>query len=191
MRRTAFAIGLILCALSSSARADSLAESIARGIAGTGIATSSPGTALSLDFRPIHTNAPYQTLEVLLLFDNQRVTFSTLNVQLDSSPTVFHFLPLALNNSQSDYLLYDPAFLSDPGLGPPGALPLILPQAWRDELADGVLSGHMWIDNASGPPGQYFLSVDTVFAVPEPAACGSAALFIAPTLLARRRRRMT
>jgi hypothetical protein len=193
MRRTTFAIALILCAVSPSARADFLAESIARGVIGTGVATSSPGTAVSLDFRPINTNAPYQTLEVLLIFDDQRVTFSQLNVQLDSSPTVFQFLPTLLNNYQVTYRLYDPAYDPNPGPGyPTGAQPLILPQAWRDELADGVLSGHMWIDNAGGTPGQYFLSVDTVFAVPEPtAACGLAAFFVATGLLSRRHRRPT
>lgn len=188
MRRTTFAIPLILCAVSTSASANFLAQSIQRGVIGTGVATSSPGTPLSLDFRPILSDAPYQTLEVLLMFDNQRVTFSRLNVQLDSSPTVFQLVPTLLNNYQVTYLLYDPTYVADPGLSYPGAQQLILPQAWRDELADGVLSGHMWIDNAGGTPGQYFLSIDTVFAVPEPAACGLAAFVVAPVLLARRRR---
>jgi hypothetical protein len=193
MRRTTFAIALILCAVpSSSARADFLAESISRGVIGSGIATSSPGTAVSLDFRPINTDAPYQTLEVLLIFDDQRVTFSRLNVQLDSSPTIFQFLPTLLNNYQVTYRLYDPAYDPNPGPGYPiGAQPIILPQAWRDELADGVLSEHMWIDNAGGTPGQYFLSVDSVFAVPEPGACGVAAFSVAPAALRRRRERHT
>jgi uncharacterized protein (TIGR03382 family) len=62
-----------------------------------------------------------------------------------------------------------------------------MPQEWRDEGADGVLSGHLWVSSPSNTPNNFSLSTLSVYTVPEP----SLALFALALLGLQRRRRMT
>src|SRR5688572_4294043 len=144
---------------------------VARGVAGSGLASSAPGNDFTLDFRPYVPTAsvPYQALQISLIFDGGRTQFTTFNVQLDASPEVFAFLPYPGNQQQVAYTLYDEEFNPNPGPGYPTTPVFVpLPQAWRDELTDGVLTGRLWVTNPSGGTGDYLFTVGSAFAVPEP-----------------------
>jgi hypothetical protein len=167
-----------------------------RGATGTDLTTSAPGTAFSFDYRSFITNdsAPYDPARFSLGFDAAHVPYSELKIQLDSSPTPFTFLPFTGNGYQSNYVLYDPAYELTPG-SPWPATPayMVMPQVWKDDLSDGVLSGKFWVTNPIGPPNTYFLSTLALFVVPEGAAPEPSSAFAvvasATALLRRTRRR--
>lgn len=167
-----------------------------RGQQGTGLTSSSPGTSFTFDYRALVADdtAPYDAARFNLLFDAAHVQFTELKIQLDSAPTVFTFFPFTGNNYQSNYVIYDPAYETDPGQPWP-ATPawLVMPQVWKDDLSDGVLSGKFWVTNPSSTPNQYFLSTSAFFVVPEAAApeptAGFAIGVTAATLLRHRRGR--
>jgi hypothetical protein len=71
--------------------------------------------------------------------------------------------------SQVNYTLYDPAIITPPS-GPSVTGFLLMPQDWRDEGADGILSGRVWLTNPSGGDGQFTVATTSYFAVPEPSA---------------------
>ena len=171
-------------------------QSAVRGVSGSGLAGAAPGNPFALDFRPYVADAhvPYQALQVSLIFDGLSTQFATFNVQLAQSPEVFSFLPYPGNQKQVAYTLYDETFNQSPGVGyqtTPVFVPL--PQAWRDELADGVLTGRLWVSNPAGGDGSYLFSVSSAFAMPEASAPEpSAGLALAATsalLLCRHGRR--
>ena len=192
------AVAVIVCLLSLAPLAP--AEPIAnqtgvRGVNGTGLASAAPGNAFELDFRPVVTSGavPYQALQVSLIFDGLGTQFSTLNVQLNAAPEVFSFLPYPGNQKQVAYTLYDEEFNPNPGPGyPTTPVFVLLPDAWRDELRDGILSGRLWVTNPTASTGNYLFSVSGAFAVPEPSTPEpSAAVGLVATsaaLLLRRRR---
>jgi hypothetical protein len=198
MRQTAHTIAAILCTIAFAAAA-APANIVAptqggvRGATGTGLTTSAPGTAFSFDYRAlvISDTAPYEPASFSLTFDAAHVQYSELKIQLDSSPTPFTFLPVTANGYQSNYVLYDPAYELTPG-SPWPATPayLAMPQAWRDDLTDGVLSGKFWVTNPAGTPNTYFFSTNAAFVVPEPTAgLAVIATAAAASLLRCRRRR--
>jgi hypothetical protein len=167
-----------------------------RGATGTGLTTSAPGTPFSFDFRSFISSdsAPYDPASFSLAFDAVHVPFSELKIQLDSSPTPFTFLPFTGNGYQSNYVLYDPAYELTPG-SPWPATPayMTMPQTWKDDLSDGVLSGKFWVSNPTGTPNTYFFSSQALFVVPEGAAPEPSSAFAvvagAAALLRRTRRR--
>lgn len=135
---------------------------------GGSIATSSPGTAFVIDYTPYPVGAAHDDIaSVLLAFDCQ-TPFTTADIVLDSSPTVFSFAPTAPSTSEFAMLLFDPAYLTGSGNVPTG----MLPQAWKDELADGTLSGRIWVEGTPFQPQFAMLAALTAFVVgdvPEPA----------------------
>jgi hypothetical protein len=170
-------------------------QSGVRGVQSTGLATGAPGNAFSFDFRSSITkaSAPYDLVQMGLIFDGFGKQFGQLNIQLDSDPTVFSFLPWPGNNYQVAYTLYDPRFNDNPG-DPWPATPanLLMPQVWHDELNDGILSGHVWVSNPVTTVNSYILSTSGVFAVPADATPEPAAAMLMPLalmMLRRQRRR--
>jgi len=131
--------------------------------------TSSPGTAFSLDYRSSLTaaTAPYNLVEVLLSLDTS-VMYSNVAITLGSSSTVYRFPQLA--PGQTVYGLYDSTVMSRP----PGDITYaLLPAAWKTEAADGVISGHIWLEGAGSKPSYGILNMNDMFAVttnPEPAS---------------------
>jgi hypothetical protein len=187
MSRPITAIALVL-ALSTAAHAATF-QTTARGINTTGLQSGAPGNAFSFDYRSsISGSAPYDLRQTALIFDGFSVPFSELKVQLDSSPTIFTFLPTPLNSRQVAYTLYDLEVTPTPG-GPWPAAPAFMPmlQEWRNETADGILSGHLWVTDPVGSPNQWIFSTSAVFAVPEPAA-GVLAFALLPLIRRRRHR---
>ena len=198
LRYTILAVFCALAIAAAAARANVLVptEGGVRGASGTGLTTSAPGTPFSFDYRALVTSdtAPYDPATFSLNFDAAHVPFSELKIQLDSSPTPVTFLPFTGNGYQASYILYNPQYELTPG--PPWpATPayLAMPQAWRDDLSDGVLSGKFWVTDAVGTPNTYFMSTSARFVVPEGAAPEPSAAFAivatAGAMLRRTRRR--
>src|SRR5687768_3394769 len=181
--------------LATVATAEPIANvSAVRGVSGSGLSSGAPGNDFSLDFRPNVPGAavPYDALQISLIFDGLATQFTTLNVQLDSSPEVFSFLPYPGNQRQVAYTLYDPEFNPTPGAGyPTTPVFVLMPQAWRDEFTDGILAGRLWVTNPSGGSGAYLFSVSSAFAVPESAVPepGAAVAVLSTTSLFSLRRR--
>ena len=174
------------------------AQSAVRGSQGTGLATSSPGNAFSFDFRSSITKAtaPYDLVQMGLIFDSFGKQFAQLNVELDSAPgTTFTFLPWPGNNNQIAYTLWDPRFNDNPGDPWPAAPAyLLMPQIWHDELNDGILSGHLWVSNIAAGADGYIFSTSGAFAVPAgvtPEPAGAVLSLLAPLALSMRRARRT
>jgi hypothetical protein len=172
------------------------AQSAVRGSQNTGLATSAPGNTFSFDFRSSITkaSAPYDLVQMGLIFDGFGKQFGQLNVELDSAPgTTFTFLPWPGNNYQIAYTLWDPRFNDNPGDPWPAAPAyLLMPQTWHDELSDGILSGHLWVRNAAAGADRYIFSTSGAFAVPpgvtpEPAAVALVAPLAALALRRHRR----
>ena len=191
-------IAPIMCLLASATVATAATQSALRSVNGTGLSSASPGNAFTMNFAPSITKdaAPYHVLQVGMIFDSGSTQFTQLNIQLDSSPTVFTFLPYPGNHRQVAYTLYDPSFTSNPGVGYPTTPEFVLlPQAWRDDLEDGVLAGKLWVSDPVGGANTYLMSANSVFEVPETASpepgAGLAVIATAATLLRRggRRRR--
>jgi hypothetical protein len=197
MRHIAAAAALCLLIAATTASAAPIANQTGvRGVNGSGLTDAPPGNPFTLDFRPVITEAtvPYTTLQVSLIFEAVGTQFSTFNIQLDAGPEVYSFLPYPGNQRQVAYTLYDPAFNPNPGPGyPTTGVFVLLPDAWRDEFRDGILSGRLWVTNPTGSTGNYIFAVSGAFAVPEPSVPEpSAALGLATmtgALLLRRRRK--
>jgi hypothetical protein len=185
MRQTIIA-ALIVLMSANAAPGGVIYTTVSQGVTGTNLAAAPPGTPFALDYRPFIA-APYDAKEVHFIFDGNSTAFTDLRIRLDSSDTVFSFLPAPPSNQQIAYKLYDPSLTTNPGPGYP-TTPVFVPitQEWRDELADGVLSGTLWVNNASNSPSNYLFSAGVTFAVPEP-ACGFAIILAALTLCRRRR----
>jgi hypothetical protein len=129
--------------------------------------TAAPGSEFSFDFTKTGLKSysqPYTAAEIFWMFASE--AYTSLKIQLDSDATVFDFSPTAPSTSQTAMVLYDPAYYAPAGNVPSA----VMPQAWKDELADGILSGHFWIDGASSQPRWAQMSVVLCsFSVPEPA----------------------
>ena len=193
MRNVTTAIVFVLCSAASAAAGT---KSVLRSVTGSGLASSAPGTAFSMDFRPSITQdtGPYDALQIGFIFEAGSTPFTQLNIQLNSSPTVFTFLPYSGNQRQVAYTLYDPAFNQNPGVGYPTTPEfVVMPQEWHDDFADGVLAGKLWVTNPVGAANTYLFSVHSVFDVsefasPEPGA-GVAIIATAAAMMRRSRRR--
>ncbi len=136
------------------------------------IPTSSPGSAFTIDYTSDPAAATHIDIaEVLLTFSCQ-TNFTTANILLNSSPTVFSFTPTT-GNSSFVLNLYDPAWISNPGTSVPSA---VLPQAWKDELADGKLNASLWVNGAPWAPQSGQLMAQVLFVTPEPATISLLAL---------------
>jgi len=202
MRYATFALVSTIVVAGAAARGNITVpvQSAVRGMSGTGLTSGAPAKAFSFDYRSSITKdtAPYEPASMTLAFEASQAPFSELKIQLDSSPTPFTFLPYPGNGNQVLYTLYDPGYELSPG-SPWPATPafLAMPSVWRDDLADGVLSGKFWVTNPVGTPNTYFLSTQGIFAVsdggaeegasPEPGA-GLAIVAMAGVLLRRVRR---
>ena len=189
-------IVLVICLLAFTTPASAAVnQSVIRGVTGVDLASTAPGNSFSMNFGSSITQdtPPYHALQVGLIFDAGSTQFTQLNIKLDSSPTVFTFQPYPGNHRQVAYTLYDPAFNPTPGAGYPTTPEFVLlPQEWRDDLADGVLAGKLWVNNPVGGANTYLLSASSVFelpqgASPEPGA-GCAIMATAAALLKRRPR---
>ena len=200
MRHRRYAILAAVCALATLAttsRANIIVpvQSALRGVTGSGLTASAPGTSFSFDYRPLVTKdtAPYEPAEFTFIFEAAHAPFSELKVQLDSSPTPFTFLPYTGNGFQLIYVLYDPAYELTPGSPwPANPAYMVMPEAWRDDLSDGVLSGKFWVTNPAGPPNTYIFSTQALYVVteaasPEPSAGLAIVATAAAALLWRRR----
>lgn len=194
MRFTLFALSVGLIA--ASAHSATTFKSATRGVSGTGLASSAPGTAFSLDFRSsIPEGAPYDLRQMAMIFDGFSTQFSELRIQLDSSPTIFTFYPWPGNNRQVAYTLYDlevQPVIGDPWPATPAYIPF--PREWHDEAVDGIFSGHLWVTNPSNTPNQYIFATGgagAVFSVtPSPEPSGFLAIATLGLTFLRRRQRM-
>lgn len=151
--------------LASPAGAETI-DSYADGTGELVPSVSSPGTSFTLDFTPILSDQapPHQAVGVLLGFDCH-TPYSQLNIQLSSGPDVHTFAPTAPSEDQTAALLYDPAYLSGEGDVPSS----FLPEAWKTELADGLLQGTLWVDGTPFAPEYASLNAQGSYLVPEPA----------------------
>ena len=135
---------------------------------GTGIvydpATALPGTAFTLDYTSALAGQSAQPVSILLGFDCH-VPYSALKIQLASDPTVFSFPPTDPSVNQTAAFLYDPAWAYGGGNVPAS----VMPDAWRNEMSDGLLQGRFWIEGTSMAPQYAFLSATGSYLTPEPA----------------------
>jgi hypothetical protein len=192
MRNVMTAMICLLCGVAATSAAT---QTVLRGITGSGLTSGAPGNSFSINFGSSITQdtAPYDAVQVGMIFEAGS-PFTQLNIQLDSAPTVFTFLPYSGNQRQVAYTLYNPAFNSNPGVGYPTTPEFVLlPPEWHGDLADGVLAGKFWVTNLSGGANTYLMSYSSTFALresalPEPGAA-IAGVAIAAAMLRRGRRR--
>ena len=201
MRHRCYAIlgaacAIITIAATSHANIIVPVQSALRGTTGSGLTTSAPGTSFSFDYRPLITRdtAPYEPASLTFIFEASQAPFSELKVRLDSSPAPFTFFPYTGNGYQLLYVLYDPKYELTPGSPwPANPAYMVMPDVWRDDLSDGVLSGSFWVTNPAGTPNTYIFSTQALFVVPDAAAPEPSAAFgvivSAAALLGRTRRR--
>jgi len=157
--------------------------------AGTGIisnpATASPGTTFVLDYTPMlvdqhHLNQPYQAVGFLMSF-MCHTPYTELNIQLNSGQTIYEFPPTPPSTDATSAFLYDPAYLS-----PSGSVPsYVMAEAWKSEMADGLLEGRFWVEGTPFAPQWATLSGTGEYIVPEPATV--MVLAMAAACLIRRR----
>ena len=193
------AVALICCFASSASAAYYVTAT--QGVLGTGLQGSAPGTPFSLDFRaklPADAGNPYLLGEAGMIFDSTPTHFSQLKVQLDSSPTVFTFLPYPGNQEQVAYQLYDPNITTNIGSGYPDT-PIYTPitQEWRDEATDGIIAGHLWVTSPTTTPNSFLFSMAGYFDIsksasaPEPASALGLSSFVLLALARSGRTRKT
>jgi len=168
------------------------ALSIISAGAGTGHisdpATSSPGTSFVLDYTHLMTGEtePYQAVGFALSFTCY--TYTTLNIQLNSSPTIHQFPPAPSDYQtyQTVVVLYDPDYMTGEGDAPS----YIMPDDWKAELDDGLLQGRFWVEGSifegmPFTPQDAYMQGQAWYLVPEPATLALLSL----GFLALRRRR--
>lgn len=183
---TAVIAAVVVCSFASFASA-AFYVTAQQSVFTTGLQSSAPGTAFSFDFRsklPADAGSPYLLGEDGLIFDSTPTHFSELKIQLNSSPTVFTFLPYPGNQEQVAYRLYDPNITTNIGSGYPET-PIFTPitQEWRDEAADGIISGHLWVASPTSTPNSYLFSMAGYFDIsksasaPEPGSALSVCSF--------------
>jgi hypothetical protein len=78
--------------------------------------------------------------------------------------------------------LYDPAYTQAGGTSA-----MVLPQAWKNEFSDGVLSGRCWVEGTPFAPQYALLNASGMVVVPEPITLGM--LGVGGLALLRRRAR--
>jgi hypothetical protein len=145
-----------------------------------------PGTPFVLDYTPWlgSQSALYQPVGFLMGFQCQ-TPYSTLNIRLDSAPTVYEFPPTFPADSGTVAWLYDPAFMSGSGMVPA----YVMPDDWKNELADGRLEARFWVEGTPFPPQFAVVQGEACYLiVPEPVSLLALAAG-ATCLLARRRTR--
>ena len=147
-----------------------------------GLPEGSPGTAVSLDFTAHpQINPPAQLVQINLTFQSAGVAFDRLKIQLDAGPDIYSFDPIS--GQYVTYFFYDPAWMPGTGTTPHSELD----QLWKDELADGVLDCHLWVEGITPGMSGFHFSSGGSFLVPEPATLGL--LGIGGLMLLKRRRR--
>lgn len=148
-----------------------------------GLPEGAPGTAVSLDFTiDPQVIPPAQLVQINLIFSSAGVAFDQLKIQLDAGPDIYSFDSTG-TGQQVIYLFYDPVWMSGSGTVPASELD----QLWKDELADGVLNCHLWVEGITPGMSGFRLSASGEFLVPEPATL--CLLGIGGLALLKRRRR--
>ncbi|MFT3788521.1 MAG: hypothetical protein QM770_20510 [Tepidisphaeraceae bacterium] len=169
---------------SAAAHAASIAT-INAGSTGSSIASSAPGTPVTLDFRtvggvPTAAQPPVRPLELILTF------------QLSQPPTAFKvqiasgevFSVPVLTSTQGAFDWYDPSTI-DPALI---QMPKdVMPPSLVSELQDGQLNAHIWAEGTTITGSFYLFQAQLTVITPEPMAGSCVAGF---ALIGLRRRRV-
>ncbi len=148
-----------------------------------GLTEGSPGVPVSLDFTiDPRVNPPAQLVQITLSFSTSGLLFDELKIQLDAGPDIYSFG--SPDGRYVNHVLYDPTWGSGSGTIPASELD----QLWKDELVDGVLNCHVWVEGVTfGVPDSFSMGAGGSFLVPEPATLGL--LGIGGLMLLKRRRR--
>ncbi len=135
-----------------------------------GLTEGVPGAPVSLDFTAHpQINPPAQLVQITFAFQSSGIAFDQLKIQLDAGPDIYSFD--SLNGQQVAHFFTNPD------------------QLWKDELSDGVLNCHVWVEGVTlGVPDEFMFSASGSFLVPEPATLGLLGIG-GLTLLMRRRKR--
>src|SRR5690349_20063475 len=107
---------LVCVAASAAPSLATITSIVSRGYSGSGIGGNAPGASFSMDYRSgvfPGGGVPYDLRQIEFFFISEP-TFDVLNIQLDSSPTVFQLLPDSPVPTQAHYIFYDPALTTVP-----------------------------------------------------------------------------